>query len=235
MADPCVPVVSCEHRHYRRDGRRWSWYPQVVAEDFSVDVALLAAWRSGNVDAGARLYDRHADVVARFFENKVCVGAGDLVQQTFLLLVEHRDRIREGLTFRAFVLGIARNVLRDHARTLARGRAVDPEVDAMADLAPGPTTVIGRSREERLLLAALRRLPLAPQVGLELFYWEDMDAGEIAEIMGISHSAMRSRLVKARALLREVMERLAESPEQLASTIDGLAHWASQIRGQLGQ
>jgi hypothetical protein len=62
-----------------------------------------------------------------------------------------------------------------------------------------------------------------------------MDAGEIAEIMGVSHSAMRSRLVKARALLREAMERLAESPEQLASTVDDLAHWASQIRVQLGK
>ena len=203
--------------------------------DWTVDVGLLEAWRGGDLDAGAKLYDRHADVVARFFENKVCVGASDLVQQTFLLLVESRDRIREGLTFRAFVLGIARNVLRDHARKLARGRDVDPEVDAMIDLAPGPTTVVGHSREQRLLLAALRRLPLEHQMGLELFYWEEMDAAEIAEIMGVSHSAMRSRLAKARALLREAMERLAESPEQLASTMDDLAHWASRIRVQLGK
>ena len=203
--------------------------------DWSVDVELLEGWRSGDVAAGRKLYDRHADAVARLFENKVCVGAEDLTQQTFLLLVESRDRIREGLTMRAFVLGIARNVLRDHVRKLARGREVDPEVDAMADLAPGPTTVIGHNREQRLLLAALRRLPLEHQIGLELFYWEEMDAREIAEVMGISHSAMRSRLAKARALLREAMEKLAESPEQLASTLDGLAHWASQLRAQLGK
>ncbi|MCX4243878.1 RNA polymerase sigma factor [Paraliomyxa miuraensis] len=206
-----------------------------MTSDWHVDVALLEAWRAGDVGAGAKLYDRHADVVARFFENKVCLGASDLVQQTFVLLVENRDRIRQGLSFRAFVLGIARNVLRDHIRTLARGRAIDPEVDAMVDLAPGPTTAIGHSREQRLLLAALRRLPLEHQVGLELFYWEDMDAAEIAEVMGISHSAMRSRLAKARALLREAMERLADSPEQLASTVDNLAHWASQIRVGLGK
>lgn len=202
--------------------------------EWGVDVELLERWRSGDVAAGRELYDRHADAVARFFENKVCVGAEDLTQQTFLLLVESRDRIREGLTMRAFVLGIARNVLRDHVRKLARGREVDPEVDAMADLAPGPTTVIGHSREQRLLLAALRRLPLEHQIGLELFYWEEMDAREIAEVMGISHSAMRSRLAKARALLREAMELLAETPELLASTLDNLAHWASQVRAGLG-
>lgn len=201
--------------------------------DWTVDAELLAAWRSGDSRAGAKLFDRHADAVARFFENKVCVGAEDLVQQTFLLLVESRDRIREGLTFRAFVLGVARNVLRDHIRKLARGRAVDPEVEAMADLAPGPTTVLGHNREQRLLLAGLRRLPVEHQIGLELFYWEEMDAREIAEIMGISHSAMRSRLAKARELLREAMAKLAESPEVLASTLDNLARWASQIRTQL--
>ncbi len=201
--------------------------------DWSVDVELLEAWRSGDMQAGARLFDRHADAVARFFANKACVGNEDLLQQTFLLLVESRDRIREGLTFRAFVLGIARNVLRDHVRKLARGREVDAEVEAMAELAPGPTTVIGRTREQRLLLAGLRRIPLEHQIGLELFYWEEMDAREIAEVMGISHSAMRSRLAKARELLREAMAQLAETPEVLASTLDNLAQWASQVRSGL--
>lgn len=203
--------------------------------DWQLDVELLEGWRTGDGAAGRKLYDRHADAVARFFENKVCVGAEDLTQQTFLLLVESRDRIREGLTMRAFVLGIARNVLRDHVRKLARGRDVDPEVEAMAELAPGITTVLAHNREQRLLLTALRRLPLEHQIGLELFYWEDMDAREIAEVMGISHSAMRSRLAKARALLREAMERLAESPELLASTLDNLPHWASQVRAGLGK
>jgi RNA polymerase sigma factor (sigma-70 family) len=204
-----------------------------MTHDWSVDAELLEAWRAGDVEAGARLFDRHADAVARMFENKVCVGAEDLVQQTFLVLVESRDRIREGSSVRAFVLGVARNVLRDHVRKLVRGRAVDPEVDAMADLAPGPTTVIGQNREQRLLLAGLRRLPIEHQIGLELYYWEEMDAREIAEVMGISHSAMRSRLAKARALLHQAMTRLAESPDELASTLDGLAQWASQVRAQL--
>lgn len=201
--------------------------------DWNVDADLLEAWRAGDQKAGAALYDRHADAVARLFANKIAVGAEDLVQQTFMLLVESRDRIREGLSVRAFVLGIARNVLRDHVRKLARGRVIDPEVDAMAELAPGPTTMIGHNREQRLLLAGLRRLPLEHQIGLELYYWEEMDAREIAEVMGISHSAMRSRLAKARALLSEAMAQLAESPESLASTVDNLARWAAQIRAQL--
>src|SRR5690606_5591478 len=109
--------------------------------DWSIDAKLLDAWRAGDQAAGSQLFDRHADAVARFFGNKVTTGAEDLVQQTFLVLIENRERIREGLTFRAFVLGVARNVLRDHLRKLAREREVDPEVEAMTDRAPGVSTI----------------------------------------------------------------------------------------------
>ena len=60
-----------------------------------------------------QLFDRHADAIARFFENKVRDGAEDLIQATFLRMMEGRERIL-GESFRAFMFGIARNVLREH-------------------------------------------------------------------------------------------------------------------------
>ena len=108
--------------------------------DWHIDAALLEAWRGGDDRAGERLFDRHADAVVRFFENKVRDGPEDLTQTTFLRMLESKRRVREGVAFRAFVIGIARNVLREHMRELARGRAVDPEVDSMANLAPGPSS-----------------------------------------------------------------------------------------------
>jgi RNA polymerase sigma-70 factor (ECF subfamily) len=198
------------------------------------DAELLEAWRRGDTAAGEQLFERHADVVARFFRNKVRNDAEELVQQTFVRLVEGRERLRDGLVFRSFMLGIARNVLHEHIRQRARGRALDPEVESMADLDPGPATVAGRRQEHRLLLEGLRRLPIEHQVALELFYWEGLNAAEIAPIMGVSHSAMRSRLVKARALLAAALESISSSKELLASTVNGLEAWATQIRDGLG-
>ena len=133
-----------------------------------------------------------------------------------------------------YVLGVARNVLREHLRKLAKGRDVDPEVESMASLAPGPTSVIGNRREHRLLLEGLRRLPVEHQIALELFYWEGLNANQIADLVGISHSAMRSRMTRARALLREAMAEIAESQELLASTVGGLEGWVAQLRERLG-
>ncbi|MCH9687481.1 MAG: sigma-70 family RNA polymerase sigma factor [Deltaproteobacteria bacterium] len=201
-----------------------------MTPDWQLDATLLEAWRAGDADAGSRVFERHAEAVARFFENKLRDGSEDLIQVTFLRMVEGRERIREGIVFRAFILGIARNVFREHLRKLVKGREVDPEVDTMSSLVPGPSTMVGRSREQRLLLEGLRQLPMGYQTALELYYWEELDARQIADIMDVSHSAMRSRLVKARELLRDAMAKIAESHELLASTLDGLERWASELR-----
>lgn len=198
-------------------------------EDWQRDATLLDAWRAGDARAGRQLFERHADAVARFFENKVRVGSEDLIQVTFLRMVEGRARIREGVVFRAFILGVARNVMREHLRSMARGRSVDPEVESMSSLAPGPSTMVGRTREQRLLLEGLRRLPIDHQTALELYYWEELDARQISGIMGVSHSAMRSRLVTARERLREAMAEIAESRALLESTLGGLERWAAEV------
>jgi RNA polymerase sigma factor (sigma-70 family) len=203
------------------------------AGDWQIDVRLLDAWRSGDAEAGEQLYDRHVDAVARFFRNKLPDQAEELMQQTFLVLVESRERIREGLTVRAFLLGVARNKLLKCLEKKANNRVIDHEVDSVFDLAPGASTIIARKREQRLLLEGLRRIPIEHQIALELFYWESMSAAEIADVFGISHSAMRSRMSKARALLEAQMAKLSESTELLDSTVAGLDGWAAGIRGRM--
>jgi RNA polymerase sigma factor (sigma-70 family) len=203
------------------------------ASDWQVDAELLEAWRGGDDEAGIQLYDRHVAAVARFFRNKLPDQAEELIQQTFLALVESRDRIRAGITFRAFLLGIARFKLLDCLAKVAKNRPVDHEADSIADLAPGPSTIMARKREQRLLLEGLRRIPVEHQIALELFYWEELSAAEIAEVFGISHSAMRSRMSKARALLEEQMAKLAESPDLLGSTVAGFDGWIADIRARM--
>lgn len=204
-----------------------------MSTDWQRDAELLERWRGGEGEAGEALFERHAHAVIRFFRNKTGVATEELVQQTFVRLLEGRDRIRDGVALRAFLLGVARNVLREHLRQLARDRSVDPEVDSMAALSPGPSTIVGRRREHRLLLEGLRRLPVEHQLALELFYWEGLKANEIAELVGISHSAMRSRLVRARTLLAERIAELGESAALVASTVGDLDEWAGQLRNQL--
>jgi RNA polymerase sigma factor (sigma-70 family) len=195
------------------------------------DLGLVDAWRSGDRRAGEALFRRHFPGVSRFFRNKFSAGVDDLVQQTFMALLEGRERLASGSCFRSYLFGIAHNVMRTHLRALAKQGAFDPATSVIADLDPGAGTMIGERQEQRLLLRALRRIPIEAQVALELVYWEQLNAAEIAEILGVPHSTMRSRIQRARQLLQQAIEQLGESPALIESTLGGLEGWALVVRG----
>ena len=195
------------------------------------DEDLLAAWRDGNNTAGQALYARYFPIVYRFFANKVGEDLEDLVQRTFLACTRHRQRIQEGASFRAFVLVVARNELADHLRSrYRRGQSVDPSEVSLADLDASPSQLIGRRQEHRLLLLALRTIPLAQQELLELHYFERLTGPELAAALEIPEGTVRSRLRRALASLRTELERLAQSPELVESTLGSIESWAEELR-----
>jgi RNA polymerase sigma-70 factor (ECF subfamily) len=195
------------------------------------DLALVEAWRAGDRPAGEALFRRHFASISRFFRNKFSAGVDDLVQQTFMALLEGRERLASGANFRSYLFGIAHNVMRANLRALARQRTFDPASSAIVDLDPGPSTMLGKTQEQRLLLLALRRIPLDAQVVLELVYWEQLNAAEIAEILAVPHSTMRSRIQRARQLLARAVRELGETPALIESTLGGLDEWARAVRG----
>lgn len=181
------------------------------------DFELLDAWRANDEAAGRELFERYFDQVYRFFRNKVDEAAEDLVQQTFMGLVQGRDRFRKDASFRTYVFMIARKRLYSFLRE--RDRAHDPVDDGTTSVADlglvSPSRAVVVRQEQHLLLAALRKLPIEMQVALELYYWEDLTAGEIATVLGVPEGTVRSRLRLGRDRLREQLGtldgRLAEA------------------------
>lgn len=195
------------------------------------DAELLEAWRRGDGAAGSELFERHYPPIVRFFANKVAGDPADLIQETFEACVSGRDRLREGGSFSAYLFGAAYNVLRRHyERSRKHGERFDPATASAEDLSPGPATMMSQRDEQRVLLAALRRIPLEQQVVLELFYWEGMTSAAIAEALAMPHGTVRTRLRRARALLEEAIVGLHADPRLLERTLDDLDGWASQIR-----
>ena len=200
----------------------------------STDLKLLESWRGGDIKAGDQLFELYFEQIARFFQNKLPEAWPDLVQQTFMACVEGRERIRSTSSFRSYLFGIAHNQLRKFLRNRYRqGREIDFEEASMHDLEPGPLQMVMERREERLLLQALRDIPVDHQVLLELRYWEDMTSREISEVLGIKHSTLRTRIQRARELLRQALERHAASVAILASTMDNIEAWVLRCRSQL--
>lgn len=196
------------------------------------DFELLDAWAAGDKQAAKALLDRYFDPVFRFMRNKLGTdGVEDLVQDTFLACVQSRERFRREASFRTFVFATARNVLLYHYRKRRRGgEPIDPELVSVVDVAPGPSSIAVHKQEQRLLLEALRALPMDHQIVLELYHWEGLTGPELAEVLGITEAALRSRLHRAKNELRARIEGLQASGALLESTLANLDEWAQSLR-----
>ncbi len=193
------------------------------------DASLLVAWRAGDATAGRALVARHFPAVYRFFANKLGADADDLVQQTFLAVVEGRDRVRDPAGFRAYLFGVARNRLMRHLRERGRFEGDTSVSDLQASLLSVAEAMVQR-QQERLLLRSLRRLPLDLQIAIELAYFEGMTDREVAEILDMPVGTLKSRLRKARALLGDAIVALGESSAVAESTTAGIPGWVASIR-----
>lgn len=195
------------------------------------DAELLRAWREGDRRAGEELFERYYGSVARFFVNKVSSDPADLVQETFAACVTGQERIREDQNFRAYLYGVAHNVLKRHySKRRRQDERVDFGTHTAMDLAPGPSTMMAQGAEQQLLLDALRRIPLEHQIVLELFYWEGMTSATIAEVLEEPHGTVRTRIRRARQLLEEAMQPLSKSERLVSETLGDLEGWAAKIR-----
>jgi RNA polymerase sigma factor (sigma-70 family) len=198
------------------------------------DDELLAAWRGGDRDAGNQLFERHFRELYRFFANKVDDGVDDLIQQTLFACVRASGQFRGEASFRTWMFTIARHELYAHWRA-RRSAADDIGEISVADGKTSPSAVVARRREHQLLLAALRTLPLDLQVAVELFYWEQLEGAELAEVLGIPEGTARSRLRRAReALATRIAEMAAESDGAGISAAD-LDSWAAGLRTALSE
>ncbi len=183
------------------------------------------------------MFDRHFSTLRRFFINKACTQSEveELIQRTLTAAIESVDRFRGDAAFKTWLLAIARNVLREWIREVVREGVDEAEFDQICSeqLGPGISSKLDVQREQQILLTALRRIPIESQLLLELFYWEELTAGELAEVLAVPEGTIRTRLRKAKLALRGTIDALARTKDELESTRSGLEGWARGLRATL--
>lgn len=201
----------------------------------SSDLDLLDAWIAGDERAAQTLIRRYFDPLYAFFRNKVSEDVDDLIQATLQACVTYRDRFREASSFRAYLFTTARHQLYAHlAKRQRHEQALDPELVSVRELDPSPSGMMAQHEEQRLLLEALRRIPLQFQMLLELHYWQDLSTAEVAEVLEVPQGTVKSRLRRARELLEAALLEIGESGEKLQTTLGNLEKWAHSLRRRSG-
>ncbi len=183
------------------------------------DLELFERWSDGDVIAGQELVNRHYETIFFFFASKLPDHlASDLTQETFETMCAKTDSLHIHTSFSSYLLGIARWKLVEFFGRRAR-RKFDPITESFEglDASPSITSLLGDKRRSSRLVMALRKLPLDDQILLELQTYEALQLREIAEILGVSHNRIATRLATAKRRLRRAAFELPSGADTVTS------------------
>jgi len=135
-----------------------------------------------------------------YFQARGCLPADECADQTLDCVARRLDEGEVVVSIRAYMFGVARRIAAEHNRQEKRRRA------AWAPLGPTDTESRALEAEMARLDAQLQRLPRATARLLLDYHRSDERAGRghrrrLAERLGISYGALRTRVHRAHARL----------------------------------
>ena len=190
------------------------------------DRELFDQFRAGEQRAGELLISRHQRTLHGFFARRAPDSASDLAQETWLQCLRSQESYRGEASFRTFLFAVAHNVLRYHLRNRS-ARTADLRISNLADSQPSPSSLVHRRFELGMLQLGLAALDEQHRMLLELTYEEQLTSEQLGELLEVPSATVRTRLRRAKALLRERVEQLtSQDPRLRESSLETLDLWA---------
>jgi RNA polymerase sigma-70 factor (ECF subfamily) len=174
---------------------------------------LVTAARQGSEAAFLKLIDEHRLPLFRFAYRmtRSIEDAEDIVQECFLELLRPGCSYDPALThIRTYLFGVVRN---QSLKRLAK-RTIACPGDRAAPPDASPESQVLRHELEEVVARAVTDLPNGQREVLILAHYEQMAIAEIAQVMEIEATTVKSRLQRARAQLRETLAAYAASVER---------------------
>jgi RNA polymerase sigma-70 factor (ECF subfamily) len=181
------------------------------------DEWLVLAARDGNANAFAELRDRHSSKILRttYRITGNWEDAEDALQDAFLKAFLHLNKFEGRSSFLSWVTRIAINMSLMILRKKRKNRelSIDPDHNDCEsydsweprDLREDPECRYARHERAELLRRAIRRLRPALRTTVELQQAKDYSVQELADSLGISLAAAKSRLLRARSSMRTLL------------------------------
>jgi RNA polymerase sigma-70 factor (ECF subfamily) len=177
------------------------------------DAELIRAVQGGCRTSLSTLYQRYLNAIWRYFHAHLpqdSETAEDLVSETFLAAIRTLPGYdpQRG-TFYSWLLGIARNKLRDHFRWMNRGKAYLQSQANTADEAESgnPELDLIQVETQNAVIRALDSLADEERLALEWKYMESLSVRDIAERLGRTEKAIEAILYRARMSFRKIYAR----------------------------
>jgi len=173
---------------------------------------LLAKAKQGEEAAFGEIYNLYFQKIYRFIYYRVGNKeiAEDLAEEVFLKAFTKISSVKEDVAFAGWLYQIARNQVIDYYRQKKLTISLD-EIENTLEYESNVVDVINLEQQQKILLRFLKELTTEQQVVLKLKFFEDLNNGEIAEIMAKSEGAIRVIQHRAISKLQELIKALGKS------------------------
>ena len=173
--------------------------------------SLVARLGAGDTGAFDDVYDAYRPRVFAFLlrMSGSRTVAEDLLDETWLRLVQHARNLRPDTRLGPWLFTVARNLYWSYRRSALVEQASVPELFGLWPSPapwPSPFDLAAASELQRRVERALSRLPPKHREVLLLVAHEGLTPAEAAGVCGISAEALRQRLSRARAALAEQLD-----------------------------
>ena len=129
--------------------------------------------------------------------------AEDVVQDTFVRVLEHRARLGEVRDMRVWLVRIAWNLALDRRRRIKPDQMDAAFVQTLVGTNLPADEALAEARRMELVITEIEALPKAEKHVLLLSAMDELGTAEMAAVLGRSESAVRALLYRARTRLRE--------------------------------
>jgi RNA polymerase sigma-70 factor, ECF subfamily len=179
-------------------------------ESAEPEIAWMARIREGDMEAFRLLVEMHQARVIGTISKMLGSDAEseDLAQQVFIRIWKSAPRYRPTAKFTTWLFRITRNLVFNELRRkrhFADQSEVIPEALERAEREPDRVLLEGEL--QHAIQEAINQLPESQRMAIILRRYEEMSYEDIAKVMGTSVPAVKSILFRARAELRERLEK----------------------------
>ena len=169
------------------------------------DDALMQRVREGDDDAFREIVDRYKDSLVNYLTHLVRSRdrAEEIAQDAFVRLYRSAANYRERERLGPYLFRIATNLTVSEIRRERRWNLLLPRLNASTSKSvASPDANLITDEIQRQVSAALEQLPLKYRAPLVLFEIEEWSYDEIATALAVRTGTVKSRISRARDLLR---------------------------------
>jgi len=163
-----------------------------------------------------RYQARVTNLISRVLNDRI--SSDDLAQEVFVRVFVHRRNYRRGSKFSTWLFTIAANLAKNEIRRRVRRRnwfsldalqeVLSDSTMQLADPAEGQDVALQRGQLQQSVGRAIAAVPEKYRIALVLRDIEGLAYEEIAEVLGIPGGTVRSRINRARGMLKRKLQPL---------------------------